>query len=139
MNETQLIATLLVIIVYCVILIPMVYCFWRLSRYKRKLLMAKKMLQTNVSEDQVTKDQRELTQQQVRWFSNPMAMKQFVYFFAGDDNKGRTEQQLIRKQEEEIQQLEEEIQQARVMKGGIDDGQMYLAAHRMKDDSYHCL
>ena len=96
MNETQLIATLLVIIVYCVILIPMVYCFWRLSRYKRKLLMAKKMLQTNVSEDQVTKDQRELTQQQ-------------------------------------------EIQQARVMKGGIDDGQMYLAAHRMKDDSYHCL
>ena len=44
-----------------------------------------------------------------------MAMKQFVYFFAGDENKGRKEQQLIRKQEEEIQQ-------ARVMKGGIDDG-----------------
>ena len=44
-----------------------------------------------------------------------MAMKQFVYFFAGDENKGKKEQQLIRKQEEEKEQLEEEIHQARVL------------------------
>ena len=115
MNEIQLIATLLVVVVYCLILIPMVYCFWRLSRYKRKLLKAKKMLQTNVNENEVNDEQRELTQQQVRWFSNPMAMKQFVYFFAGDEDKGKKEQQLIRKQEEEKEQLEEEIHQARVL------------------------
>ena len=51
----------------------------------------------------------------MRRFSNPMAMKQFAYFFAGDESKGRKEQQLILKQEEEKEQLDEEIQQARVM------------------------